>query len=223
MAKKTESNWDLMAKFAQRLKDEVEYDSGIHVRSGSDFGNKAYITVTFDDRFQWDDDVLELHTRIEDDSELKRWIIRLQKVADKYGWEFKCRTSAFYDSDTISDGAYGDCLAKLMLTADCSDSKDEYFEGRKRSISKWRKLCKESSGKAVKLTCNITVYANNIKDALEKMDMKLLNADAAITLDENPSPDVIDEYEQWDAENDGDVEFTIWDDNAGAYIDVKNV
>ena len=88
---------------------------------------------------------------------------------------------------------------------------------------KW-KLYKESSGNAVRLTCNITVYADTIQDAIEEMDRKLLNADAAITLDEQPNPDLIDEYNKWDAENDRDVEYTMWQDEQGmSHIDVKNV
>lgn len=135
----TENNWDLMETFARRLKNETEYGSGIHIRSGSDDDGKAYVTVTFDDYFQWDDDVLEGRTRIEDDSELSQWIDRFQQAADRYGWEFNYRTSSHYDSDTIPDGAYGDCLAKLMLTADCSTDEDEYVkESRKAGPIRWK-------------------------------------------------------------------------------------
>lgn len=241
MAKKTKSNWDLMAKFARRLKNEVEYDSGIHVRSGSDFGYKAYITVTFDDRFQWDDDVLEGQTPIEEDSELRHWMHRLEEMADAQGWEFKCRTSAFYDSDTISDGVYGDCLAKLTLTCDYSG---DYKESTtRRQPVKWKqyneaimgaevdrhimdtylgKRGKGGKGSKIMLTCTITVEANKIEEALDELNDHLLNVDAAITDgNDKPNPEIVKKYKHYDRENDGDVDFAIYR-KPGVLVNVQN-
>lgn len=224
---KTENNCDLMAKYAQRLKDEVEYDSGVHVRDGIDRQGRAYITVTFDDRFQWDDDVLELHTRIEDDPELKRWIIRLQQVADKYGWEYKYRTCRYYDDGTlIPDGTYNDCLAKLTLTCDYSGEYNEATMGAEvdRHImdTYLGKGGKGGKGSKILLTCTITVEANKIEAALNELNDHLLNVDAAITDgNDKPNPEIVKKYKHYDRENDGDVDFAIYR-KPGVLVNVQN-
>jgi hypothetical protein len=218
MAKKTKSNWDLMAKFARRLKNEVEYDSGVHVRSGSDFGYKAYITVTFDDRFQWDDDVLEGQTPIEEDSELSHWIHRLQEMADAQGWEFNYRTCRYYnDENLIPDGIYNDCLAKLTLTCDYSG---DYKESTTRRQSvKW-KLYKESVDRGPGVTCKIILRGRTPEEVIQNLHEELLNIDAKITDgNEGPNPKLIQTYNKWDDENEGDVMFKIYK-SPNAYAEI---
>ena len=90
---------------------------------------------------------------------------------------------------------------------------------------KFKKIVKENvDGRdRVQLRATIKVTASSIEDALEKMDAELLNADAAIT-DGNggPNPEIVDKYEYWNEENEGDVQFRILKSN-NSLVEVENV
>lgn len=50
------------------------------------------------------------------------------------------------------------------------------------------------------------------EEVLHNLHEKLLSLDAAITDgNENPNPEIVDEYNYWDEENEGDVSFAIND------------
>ena len=72
----TESSWDEFENFYVRLQRETQYDSGIHLRIEDDENGKVSIVMTFDDMYQWDDDVLSGDILLNQDSELNRWIMR---------------------------------------------------------------------------------------------------------------------------------------------------
>ena len=90
---------------------------------------------------------------------------------------------------------------------------------------KFKKIVKENvDGRdRVQLTATIKVIANSIEDALEKMDAELLNVDAAIT-DGNgyPNQKIVDKYDYWNEENEGDVQFSILKSN-NSLVEVENV
>ena len=91
-----------------------------------------------------------------------------------------------------------------------SESGDIY----KTSKGKILKFVKESVGtdigSGVGITCRITLKGNSPEEVLQNLHEKLLSLDAAITDgNENPNPDIVDEYNYWDEENEGDVSFVI--------------
>lgn len=90
---------------------------------------------------------------------------------------------------------------------------------------KFKKIVKENvDGRdRVQLTATIKVIADSIEDALDKMDVELLNADAAIT-DGNgePNPEIVDKYEYWNEENEGDVQFSVYK-GRNSLVEVENV
>ena len=76
------------------------------------------------------------------------------------------------------------------------------------------KFVKESVGtdigSGVGITCRITLNGDSPEEVLQNLHEKLLSLDAAITDgNENPNPDIVDEYNYWDEENEGDVSFVI--------------
>ena len=86
-----------------------------------------------------------------------------------------------------------------------------------------RKFVKESTGQGVKVVAHLEIVADTIDDALQNMHDELLNVDAGITDgNENPNPEIIEKYEYWNGENDGDVDFTVYR-RPGVEVDVKNV
>lgn len=83
-----------------------------------------------------------------------------------------------------------------------SESGDIYRTDKGRIL----KFMKESVG----ITCKITLKGNSPEEVLQNLHEKLMSLDAAITDgNENPNPDIVDEYNYWDEENEGDVSFVI--------------
>lgn len=87
----------------------------------------------------------------------------------------------------------------------------KYNESRKPGFG--RKFVKESSGPKVRLVATIEAIADTVDGALEVLHQRLLNTDAEITDgNENPNSKIVDKYNYWNGENEGDVEFRVYGD-----------
>jgi hypothetical protein len=106
-------------------------------------------------------------------------------------------------------------------------------DGRLRKVLKFSesrkpRFVKESySGRQVKLTADFEVVGDTVEEALEDLHGRLLNADAAITDGNgNPNGEIVEKYEYWDKENEGDTFFNLCkDSNEKGYmiVELENV
>ena len=95
-----------------------------------------------------------------------------------------------------------------------SESGNIYKTSKGRILKFMKESVGDGMGSGVGITCNITLKGNSPEDVLQNLHEKLLNLDAAITDgNENPNPEIVDEYNHWDEENEGDVSFAINDSN----------
>ena len=109
-----------------RMKKIFRYDSGIHIRLRDNEDGSETIEVTFDDRFNWNDDVVSGRIPLDEDSGLLDWITRFDEQAQRNGWEFDYDIAKDIESP-IDGGANNDYLAMLTLTCKC-DEKEDIFE-----------------------------------------------------------------------------------------------
>ena len=95
-----------------------------------------------------------------------------------------------------------------------SESGNIYKTSKGRILKFMKESVGDGMGSDVGITCNITLKGNSPEEVLQNLHEKLLNLDAAITDgNENPNPDIVDKYNYWDEENEGDVSFVINDPN----------
>ena len=83
---------------------------------------------------------------------------------------------------------------------------------------KWKRI-NESNGNGrrvkVMLDAKIKVFGDTVEEALENLHNKLLTVDANITdSNGNPNPEIVDQYNYWNKENEGDVFFPVYSDRS---------
>lgn len=66
-------------RYYERMKKIFRYDSGIHIRLRDNEDGSETIEVTFDDRFDWNDDVVSGRIPLDEDSGLLDWITRFDE------------------------------------------------------------------------------------------------------------------------------------------------
>lgn len=77
-------------------------------------------------------------------------------------------------------------------------------------------------GSSVGITCKIILKGNSPEEVLQNLHEKLLNLDAAITDgNENPNPEIVEKYNYWDKENEGDTMFPLYKDD-DTYCEIYN-
>lgn len=89
-----------------------------------------------------------------------------------------------------------------------------------------RKFAKESvghgRGSSVGITCKIALKGDSPEEVLQNLHEKLLNLDAAITDgNENSNPEIVEKYNYWDKENEGDTMFPLYKDD-DTYCEIYN-
>lgn len=117
-------------RYYERMKKIFRYDSGIHIRLRDNEDGSETIEVTFDDRFNWNDDVVSGRIPLDEDSGLLDWITRFDEQAHRNGWEFDFDIAKDIESP-IDGGANNDYLAMLTLTCKCDKEEvedDKLFE-----------------------------------------------------------------------------------------------
>jgi hypothetical protein len=117
-------------RYYERMKKIFRYDSGIHIRLRDNEDGSETIEVTFDDRFNWNDDVVSGRIPLDEDSGLLDWITRFDEQAHRNGWEFDYDIAKDIESP-IDGGANNDYLAMLTLTCKCDKEEvedDKLFE-----------------------------------------------------------------------------------------------
>ena len=120
-------------RYYERMKNIFRYDSGIHTRLRDNEDGSETIEVTFDDRYQWDDDVESGKIPLDKDSRLEHWISRFDDAGHKYGWEFDYEIAKDIEHP-IDGGANNDYLAMLTLTCKCDKEEDDLlFENSSES------------------------------------------------------------------------------------------
>ena len=83
-----ESSTDDIYCFYEWLKNNTQYDSGIHVHYFDNEDGSETVELRFDDRYQWDDEVEAGNKSKEDDSGVQDWIRLLEKRSFKNRWAF---------------------------------------------------------------------------------------------------------------------------------------
>lgn len=127
-------------RYYERMKKIFRYDSGIHIRLRDNEDGSETIEVTFDDMFNWDDDVVSGRIPLDEDYLLLDWITRFDEQAHRNGWEFDYELAD--DIETPIDGGAGnDYLAKLTLTCKCDKEEDDdlLFENSSESTNDMEK------------------------------------------------------------------------------------
>ena len=111
-------------RYYERMKKIFRYDSGIHIRLRDNEDGSETIEVTFDDRFNWDDDVVSGRIPLDEDYLLLDWITRFDEQAHRNGWEFDYELADDIEHP-IDGGANNDYLAMLTLTCKCDKEEDD--------------------------------------------------------------------------------------------------
>ena len=111
-------------RYYERMKKIFRYDSGIHIRLRDNEDGSETIEVTFDDRFNWNDDVVSGRIPLDEDSGLLDWITRFDEQAHRNGWEFDFDIAKDIENP-IDGGANNDYLAMLTLTCKCDKKEDD--------------------------------------------------------------------------------------------------
>ena len=111
-------------RYYERMKKIFRYDSGIHIRLRDNEDGSETIEVTFDDRFNWNDDVVSGRIPLDEDSGLLDWITRFDERAHRNGWEFDFDIAKDIEHP-IDGGANNDYLAMLTLTCKCDKKEDD--------------------------------------------------------------------------------------------------
>ena len=90
---------------------------------------------------------------------------------------------------------------------------------------KWKKLVRENvdNRDRIQISADIKVVADTVEEAVLKLHNQLLDADAAITDgNEVANPKIVQKYEYWNKENEGDVQFTLFR-NDNTFVEIENV
>ena len=120
-------------RYYERMKKIFRYDSGIHIRLKDNEDGSETIEVTFDDRFNWNDDVVSGRIPLDEDSGLLDWITRFDERGHRNGWEFDYEIAKDIEHP-IDGGANNDYLAMLTLTCKCDkEEEDLLFENSSES------------------------------------------------------------------------------------------
>ena len=126
-------------RYYERMKNIFRYDSGIHIRLRDNEDGSETIEVTFDDRYQWDDDVESGRIPLDKDARLEHWISRFDDAGHRYGWEFDYEIAKDIEHP-IDGGANNDYLAMLTLTCKCDQEEDDLlFENSSESTDDMEK------------------------------------------------------------------------------------
>lgn len=126
-------------RYYERMKKIFRYDSGIHIRLRDNEDGSETIEVTFDDRFNWDDDVVSGRIPLDEDYLLLDWITRLDEAGHRNGWKFDYEIADDIEHP-IDGGANNDYLAMLTLTCKCDKEEDDLlFENSSESTDDMEK------------------------------------------------------------------------------------
>lgn len=125
-------------RYYERMKNIFRYDSGIHTRLRDNEDGSETIEVTFDDRYQWDDDVESGRIPLDKDARLEHWISRFDDAGHRNGWEFDYEIAKDIEHP-IDGGANNDYLAMLTLTCKCDKEDDLLFENSSESTDDMEK------------------------------------------------------------------------------------
>ena len=126
-------------RYYERMKKIFRYDSGIHIRLRDNEDGSETIEVTFDDMFNWDDDVVSGRIPLDEDYLLLDWITRFDEQAHRNGWEFDYEIAKDIEHP-IDGGANNDSLAMLTLTCKCDKEEDDLlFENSSESTDDMEK------------------------------------------------------------------------------------
>jgi hypothetical protein len=143
-----ESSTDDLYDFYEWLKSNTELDSGIHVKFHDNEDGSGSIEMTFNDRYEWDDDVEDGNLPKEEDSGVKDWIAQFERKAVNNGWEL--------DTDEDGDEFY------LILSASDEGGEGSYQEGTE---SNPRFKCMEGRNEYVD---DIREFRDDVVSALKK-------------------------------------------------------
>ena len=126
-------------RYYERMKKIFRYDSGIHIRLRDNEDGSETIEVTFDEWFNWDDDVVSGRIPLDEDYLLLDWITRLDEAGHRNGWEFDYELADDIEHP-IDGGANNDYLAMLTLTCKCDKEEDDLlFENSSESTDDMEK------------------------------------------------------------------------------------
>ena len=121
-------------RYYERMKKIFRYDSGIHIRLRDNEDGSETIEVTFDEWFNWDDDVVSGRIPLDEDYLLLDWITRLDEAGHRNGWEFDYELADDIEHP-IDGGANNDYLAMLTLTCKCDTVEDDLlFENSEEKL-----------------------------------------------------------------------------------------
>ena len=92
-----ESSYESLQEFYEWLESNTMYDSGIHVRYHDNEDGTESLEMTFDDRFDWGDDVDDGVIPKEQSENYQHWLQMFKSKARENGWEFSKDYDDTYD------------------------------------------------------------------------------------------------------------------------------
>jgi hypothetical protein len=99
------------------LKASTELDSGIHVRYHDNEDGTESMEMTFDDRFDWGDDVEDGNLPKEQSENYQHWLQMFKSKARENGWEFRKDYDDTYDEYVL-----------ILISVDSSEKYDESYD-----------------------------------------------------------------------------------------------
>jgi hypothetical protein len=112
-----ESSYESLQEFYDWLKSNTELDSGIHVRYHDNEDGTESLEMTFDDRFDWGDDVDDGVIPKEQSENYQEWLQMFKSKAKENGWEFK--------------KDYDDTYDEYVLILISVGSQEDYYESKR--------------------------------------------------------------------------------------------
>ena len=112
-----ESSYESLQEFYDWLKGNTELDSGIHVRYHDNEDGTESLEMTFDDRFDWGDDVDDGVIPKEQSENYQEWLQMFKSKAKENGWEFK--------------KDYDDTYDEYVLILISVGSQEDYYESKR--------------------------------------------------------------------------------------------
>lgn len=111
-----ESSTDGIYGFYEWLKSNTMYDSGIHVRYHDNEDGTESLEMTFDDSFDWGDDVEDGKLPKEQSENYQHWLQMFKSKARENGWEFSKDYDDTYDEYVL-----------ILISVGSSEEYDESY------------------------------------------------------------------------------------------------
>lgn len=130
-----ESTEDELYHFYEWLKSNTQYDEGVHVKFYDNEDGSESVELWFDDRYQWDDDVVDGTSFPEEDSGVQDWIRQCKKQAEKNHWDFS--TDEYAQEVTLDNRIFSITLGSQARDDEYIDEPSKKFMEESDEETEW--------------------------------------------------------------------------------------